>query len=116
MIPGASLSFKFRLINDDGSPAKHSDFLDIIVYVYIYADKVIKFSKSDRYNPLVLLNDNELRVDCSPEQTRSLGAGKPKFSIYLAIPAAGFPDGKLVFKGRCDILDTPLEPDPISVE
>ena len=116
MIPGASLIFKFRLVNNDGTLAKHSDFLDLIVYVYIHSNKIVKFSKSDKYSPLVLLNENELRVDLSPEQTRFLGTGRPFFSIYAAVAATGFPDGRLVLKGRGQLLDTPLEADPISDE
>lgn len=88
MITGANLSFKFRLMNADGSVARHSDFLDVIVYVYVYADKVVKFSKSDRYeNRLTAIDDYFLRVDLSPEQTRSLGEGMPKFSVYTAVHA-----------------------------
>ena len=117
MITGANLSFKFRLLNADGSAAKHSDFLDVIVYVYVYADKVVKFSKSDRHeNRLTPIDDYYLKVDLSPEQTRSLGEGIPQFSIYTAVPATGYPNGKIVAKGAGNLLDAPMIHNPISEE
>lgn len=117
MITGTNLSFKFRLLNTDGSAAKHSDFIDVIVYVYVYADKVLKFSKSDRHeNRLTAIDDYYLKVDLSPEQTRSLGEGMPKFSIYTAVQATGYPDGKIIAKGTGNLLDKPLVNNPISVE
>ena len=116
MITGSNLSFQFCLRNDDGTLARHSDFTDVIVYVYIYSDKIVKFSKSDLYNRLIAIDDHNMRVDLSPEQTRGLGTGIPKFSAYTSVPATGFPDGKLILKGRGNLLDTPLEDDPISAE
>lgn len=117
MITGANLSFKFRLLNADGSAAKHSDFLDVIVYVYVYADKVVKFSKSDRHeNRITPIDDYYLKVDLSPEQTRSLGEGMPKFSVYTAVSATGFPNGKIIAKGAGDLLDAPMINNPISEE
>lgn len=117
MITGANLSFKFRLMNADGSAARHSDFLDVIVYVYVYADKVVKFSKGDRYeNRLTPIDDYYLKVDLSPEQTRSLGEGVPKFSVYTAVAATGYANGKIVAKGSGDLLEEPLVLNPISEE
>ena len=119
MISGANLSFKFRLLNADGSVARHSDFLDVIVYVYVYvyADKVVKFSKSDRHeNILTPIDDYYLKVDLSPEQTRSLGEGMAKFSVYTAVSATGYPDGKIIAKGAGSLLAEPLVFNPISEE
>jgi len=125
MIPGANLSFKFRLTNPGEPPTdpaaripiKHADFLDVIVYVYVYADKVVKFSKSERYeNRLTAIDDYYLKVDLSPEQTRSLGEGVPKFSVYTAVAATGYPNGKIVAKGAGNLLAEPLVFNPISEE
>ena len=117
MISGANLSFKFRLLNADGSVARHSDFLDVIVYVYVYADKVVKFSKSDRHeNILTPIDDYYLKVDLSPEQTLRLGEGIPKWSIYVSIPATGYATGKLVKKGAGILINEPFVFDPISPE
>ena len=116
MINGSNLSFSFRLLNDDDTPAKHSDFLDVIVYVYVYVDKIVKLSKSDKYIRLVPVDDYYLRADLDPAQTRSLGSGVPKFSIHAVIPAQDYANGKMVLKGKGKLLEDELEFDPITDE
>lgn len=116
MVTGSSLSFKFRILNDDGTPAKHTDLTDVVVYVYVYENRVVKFSKSAMYNPLGEIDEYWLRVDCTPEQTRYLGPGIPVFALYIAVAAPGYPDGQLHCKGRWPLLSEPLVTDPISDE
>ena len=116
MIGGINLDFKFRMSNDDGTPIKHSDFLDVIFYVYVFTGKIVKFSKSDLYNSLALIDDYYLGVNLSPEQTLRLGEGIPKWSIYVSIPATGYATGKLVKKGAGILINEPFVFDPISPE
>jgi len=111
---GASIIFNVAFKNEDGTTVPHTNFSEVIVYVYTYEDKPIKFSKTSKYSQMAVIDENTLQVRMTSVQTSLLAKGVAKYSVYAAIDSNDMPDGKVSYIGGGSLLV--MENDPISIE